>query len=490
MLVCNVSLHAPRAGITAEIAEAATATDANAIGAVFAVLVDDPASAHETVNAFVGQIMVEAASATATVGVAGSVYAGTVDAAASAADTVNAGAAYVGTIAETVTAGETVDGTVPVALASFDGAATNVTLSNGNLTATHSNTTSNSGVRSASQQSSGKYYFEVTATQTAGSGDCVGVITAAGTYTNLVTNGSNCGVQYRAGAIWANNANSTLSGGNIANGNIVGVAVDLDNDKIWFQQFFGWNGLAVTSENPATNTGGVSISSFSGTTLSPAVGFAATASGNFTANFGATTFKGNVPSGFSAWGGSTTFDGTATNATLTNGNLTAAHSNSTTNSGARSTDQRSSGKYYFEVTVTAIGVGDAIGLLTAAGTYTNLVTNATNCGAVYSGGKIFGNGSDSGKTIGSFVAPYILGIAVDLDNEKIWVRGFRWNGTTTHNPATNTGGASISSYSGTTVSPVVGFGGSGTASGDNFTANFGQSSYVMGLPAGFSNWPH
>jgi len=471
MLVCNVSLRPPRSAIAASLTEATTAADAAATGnVVFATLVDDPASVGDIVDAYLGEIMLEAASAADTVEVVGGVYAGAV--------------------AEAATAVDAMDGTVPVAMATFDGAATNVTLSNGNLTATHSNTTSNSGVRSASQQSSGKYYFEVTATQTTGTADCVGVITAAGTYTNLVTNGSNCGVQYRTGAIWSNNVNSTLSGSNIANGNIVGVAVDLDNDKIWFQQFFGWNGLALTSEDPATNTGGVSISSFSGTTLSPAVGFAATASGNFTANFGATTFKGNVPAGFSAWGSSTTFDGTATNATLTNGNLTAAHSNTTTNSGARSTDQRNSGKYYFEVTVTAIGVGDAIGLLTAAGTYTNLVTNATNCGAVYAGGKIFGNGSDSGKTLGSFVAPYILGVAVDLDNEKIWFRAFRWNGTVTHDPATNTGGASISSYSGTTVSPVVGFGGTGTASGDNFTANFGQSSYVMGLPTGFSNWPH
>src|SRR4029077_3706756 len=98
-----------------------------------------------------------------------------------------------------------------------------------------------------------------------------------------------------------------------------------------------------------------------------------------TANFGASAFKGTIPAGFSAWGASTTFDGTTTNATLTNGNLTVQHSNTTTNSGARSTDLRNSGKYYFEITVdTFAPVGDCFGLITAAGTFTNLLTGS-NC---------------------------------------------------------------------------------------------------------------
>jgi hypothetical protein len=64
MLICNVSLRPPRAGIMADIAEAIDATDATAIGQiVFATLVDDPASVGDTVDAYLGEIMVEAASA-------------------------------------------------------------------------------------------------------------------------------------------------------------------------------------------------------------------------------------------------------------------------------------------------------------------------------------------------------------------------------------------------------------------------------------------
>jgi hypothetical protein len=64
MLVCNVSQRARRAAIAADIAETAAATDALGTGnIVFATLVDDPASVGEVVDAYLGEIMIEAASA-------------------------------------------------------------------------------------------------------------------------------------------------------------------------------------------------------------------------------------------------------------------------------------------------------------------------------------------------------------------------------------------------------------------------------------------
>lgn len=63
MLVCNVSMRAPRMAITADVAEAVEAADAIASGnVVFATLVDDPASVDETIDAYVGLIMLETAS--------------------------------------------------------------------------------------------------------------------------------------------------------------------------------------------------------------------------------------------------------------------------------------------------------------------------------------------------------------------------------------------------------------------------------------------
>jgi len=100
MLVCNVSLRPARAGITADILEVIAATDATASGqVVFATLVDDPASVRDTVDAYLGEIMREAASATATV---------------------TAGSAFAAAIVEAVTAAAAQDATLIGAVPSRD----------------------------------------------------------------------------------------------------------------------------------------------------------------------------------------------------------------------------------------------------------------------------------------------------------------------------------------------------------------------------------
>lgn len=79
MLVCNVSLRPSRRAIAAGLAEIAAATDNPGSGqVVFATLVDDPASVGEIVDAYLGEIMLEAASAADNV-TAGSVFAGAID---------------------------------------------------------------------------------------------------------------------------------------------------------------------------------------------------------------------------------------------------------------------------------------------------------------------------------------------------------------------------------------------------------------------------
>jgi SPRY domain len=179
---------------------------------------------------------------------------------------------------------------------------TNVTLSGGNLIAAHSNTTTNSGARSAAQKNSGKHYFEITVNNW-GAGDDIGVVTPAGTYTNVVSNGTNGAYVYMSsGNIWNDAGLTGLSIGAVGVGNVIGVAVDLDNEKIWFRKApaGNWNGQVIGSQNPATNTGGASLSTVSATTVSPVVGFGSSALGNVTANFGASAFTGTVPSGFIA----------------------------------------------------------------------------------------------------------------------------------------------------------------------------------------------
>jgi len=111
MLVCNVSQLQRRAAIAVDIAEAAAAVDAPGTGnVIFATLVDDPASVGEHVDAFLGQIMFEAANAAATVN-AGLAYAAGIVEAANAADLASAGRQTSATLAETAIAGSAEDAT-------------------------------------------------------------------------------------------------------------------------------------------------------------------------------------------------------------------------------------------------------------------------------------------------------------------------------------------------------------------------------------------
>jgi hypothetical protein len=84
MLVCNVSQLRRRAAIAAGLVEAAAALDNPGTGnVVFATLVDDPASVDDRVDAYLGEIMLEAASADAAAD-AGLVYTAAMDEVATA----------------------------------------------------------------------------------------------------------------------------------------------------------------------------------------------------------------------------------------------------------------------------------------------------------------------------------------------------------------------------------------------------------------------
>src|SRR5262245_9189902 len=143
MLICSVSQRPPRRAIAAELVEAAAADDAATTGTlVLATLVDDPANVLDTLDAFTGEIMLEAASAAVTVD-SGFVSEGAITEAASAADDQTA----------SVTAGA-------VTTWNPSDKTANITLSNGNLTAQNTDGT-NSAARGTTSKSSGKHYFEV-----------------------------------------------------------------------------------------------------------------------------------------------------------------------------------------------------------------------------------------------------------------------------------------------------------------------------------------
>ena len=145
----------------------------------------------------------------------------------------------------------------------------------------------------------GKAYFEATMTTLTGGGTTVGVCNASWVLSTGGNSSVNAAYAYKSGPIWINNSSAGGTLGTLVSGSIVGVAVDLVNELIWFRvcPSGNWNGSSTA--NPATATGGYSIGAIS-SPLKPVYVFAGfTASGDVvTANFGATAFSGTVPSGF------------------------------------------------------------------------------------------------------------------------------------------------------------------------------------------------
>jgi hypothetical protein len=180
---------------------------------------------------------------------------------------------------------------------------------------------------------------------------------------------------------------------------------------------------------------------------------------------------------------------TIANVTLSGGNLVVTNTGgSSGDQGARVAAGKTTGKHYFEITYTSYGGGGntGVGIATPASTYTAMGSNATTGCEVFSSGNIYSNGGSTGQSLGTQVTGVIMGVAVDLDNRKIWFRNApsgNWNdwtsGGATYNPATNVGGISIPSG---TMAPICTF----NAGGSVFTANFGASAFTGAVPSGFT----
>jgi hypothetical protein len=171
-----------------------------------------------------------------------------------------------------------------------------VTLTGGNLIASVLNGPGVGGVRATVPQSSGKFYFEVVwahNTTNITSGLSLASASVSAPASGAVTiNRSN-------GKIFVNNSDSGVSatlGGSVPD-SVVGCAVDLSAQLVWFRvgAAGAWNGAV--GGNPAAGTGGVSLSPVAGALFPMMAGQSNDA---VTANFGDSAFSGAVPSGFTA----------------------------------------------------------------------------------------------------------------------------------------------------------------------------------------------
>lgn len=284
MLVCHISLHPQGNTIAADLTESAIANDAATIGtAIFVTLVDDPASVGDTIDAYLGEIMLEAASADVIM---------------------DAGLNYISDVVETTTAASTEDGTIIAAPVNTWNPSdlAQITLSGGNLSAQSTGTSA--GVRHFTGHSSGKYYWEATTINWGGTSTEIGLATSSaalaggGVAGQAVVTRSLGGFN---GSIYINGSNSGSQLGGPPSNAVIGIAVDLTAGLIWFRiaPAGNWNGSGTA--NPATGIGGLSLGALAGSILFPFFG-ALTTTEDVTANFGGSAFTGAVPSGFtSTW---------------------------------------------------------------------------------------------------------------------------------------------------------------------------------------------
>ena len=243
------------------------------------MLIDDPTSAVDIADAYLGEIMLEAASA---------------------ADTVGVGSLFGTDVVEAVTALDVTDWII-AATTTYNGTpSAGIVMSNGNLTVTHGTTSNGTGVNSTAFLTTGKYYFEVTVQVATFNGNHLGLY-QSGTFASATSTGKATAVVAGSSTtnIYSNGANTTKNLGITAVGDVFGFAIDLTNRLAWIRRNNGnWN--ADAAANPVTGVGGVTILATG--SFAPYVAFLNGPANNaFTGNFGQSAFVNSAPSGFGYW---------------------------------------------------------------------------------------------------------------------------------------------------------------------------------------------
>jgi hypothetical protein len=156
----------------------------------------------------------------------------------------------------------------------------------------------------------GKYYGEFDITRIGTSNNWkVGVSAPWGYLNSFGADVDNSGIVWDAGngVVTKNNATVTTIQ-TATTGDTVCMATDFDNKKIWWRKGSGnWNNDVIANQNPATNTGGVDITTIvsAAVMLGPTwAGLTQNASSSgavCTARFGQLGFSQAIPSGFSPW---------------------------------------------------------------------------------------------------------------------------------------------------------------------------------------------
>lgn len=176
----------------------------------------------------------------------------------------------------------------------------NLTLSNGNLTATATagNYLNTLGDTSAS---AGNLYFELQNIVAGNDDTGVGVasvLPTAGNYVGTDTNG--IASYFKSGGVYTD-GHDVNSSDDTVTGDFAAVAISITNKLIWFYSSATSRWNASATADPATGTGGISISGLASFTLYPAYTTDSTDDSGTLVTTSA-DFKLGLPTGFVAWG--------------------------------------------------------------------------------------------------------------------------------------------------------------------------------------------
>lgn len=348
----------------------------------------------------------------------------------------------------------------------------NITLSNGDMTATKSGSGAWEGVR-ATDYLSGKMYFEYVPGQiTAGGSTIVGIAQSGAplSYPGADTLGYgffDFGSKYY-------NTSGTSYGDIFSAGDVIGCAVDLVAGKIWWSINNVWQ----NGGDPVAGTG-EAYSGLSGNYY-PMVGF-------YRADFGTVAFDYAdqvyyPPEGYSACEGTPPADviwnsgDKAANITLSGSDLIATRSGGGSYEAVRSNKPLpSTGKHYFEIYANSVVTGMMVGI----GTASEILTYPGDTAEGYgwnSNGDFYNGGS---KAATAFQTGDVIGIAVDMDAGKIWfAQDNVWESG--GDPGAGTGEI-YSGLSGIFYAMFAGYG-----SGCQGTGRFVEGDYTYSPPSGFS----
>ena len=169
---------------------------------------------------------------------------------------------------------------------------------------------------------------------------------------------------------------------------------------------------------------------------------------------------------------------------FSNGNLTVV-----TNSSARtwnnSTIGLTSGKYYCEMKSVGVGAGALIGIIaTSPNSTTNRADDNAYAWVYLNGGSMKNDGTSQSGTWASWANNDLIGIALDLDNNKIYFsKNGTWQNTGTANPSTGTDGFAITAVSSLPASQAGNYfimsSDDSTSNNATFNWNFGSPSFTI-----------